>query len=103
MPELRQGAEKEFDYGAAPGQLVSVDPPLQIVHEHLHVELVVIHLTARPSHPPLSKSKDDWFEFLACSGGIIFDSLLTGHRFPHEKASLFKLVETFTQQGWRDL
>src|SRR5262249_9167153 len=44
MAKLRQRPEKEFDYGAAARQLARIDPPLQIVHEHFHVELIVIHL-----------------------------------------------------------
>src|SRR5262249_21770355 len=103
MPELRQPSENKFDYGASAGQLGRVDPPLQIVHEHLDIELIVVHLAARPSHPPLSKTKNDWLEFFARSSGIIFDSPLIGHRFPDDEAGLLQLVETFSQQSWRDL
>src|SRR5215469_8777246 len=97
MPELRQRAEKEFNYRSPARQLLHIDPPLQIVHEHLDIELVVAHLTARPSHPPLSKSKNDWLEFFAGSSGMIFDSPLIGDRFPDNETGLFKLVEAFGQ------
>jgi len=63
--------------------------------------LVVVHLTARPSHSPLSKTKDDWLKFFAGGRGMIFDSPLIGHRFPDDEAGLLKLVETFGQQSWR--
>src|SRR6516165_3381574 len=100
MLELRQGAETEFNYRAAARQLGRIDPALQIVHEHFHIEFVVVHLTARPSHSPFTKAKDDWFEFLAGSSGIIFDSLLARHGFAHQETSLFKLFKTFGQQSW---
>jgi hypothetical protein len=103
MPELRKRLEKEFNYRASAGQLLRIDPALQIVHEHLDVELVVVHLTARPSHSPFTKAEDDRLELFARSSGMIFDSPLIGHRFPDNEASLFKLVETFSQQSWRDL
>src|SRR5262245_6504284 len=103
MAELWQRAEKKFDYRAAAGQLAYIDPPLQIVHEHFHIEFVVVHLTARPSHPPLSKAKDDWFELFAGSSGIIFDSPLAARGFAHEEAGFFKLVKTSGQQSWGDL
>src|SRR5207247_6082813 len=103
MPELWQRAEKEFDYRASARQLGRVDPPLQIEHEHFDVELVVVHLTARPSHPPLSKTENDWPEFFAGCSGMIFDAPLIQHRFPDDEAGFLKLVETFRQQGWRDL
>src|ERR1700757_3173263 len=103
MPELWQAAKNEFNYRASTGQLGRVDPPLQIVHQHFDVELVVVHLTTRPFHPPLSKTKNDWFKFFAGSSGMIFDSPLIGYRFSDDEAGLFKLVETFGQQSWRDL
>src|SRR5437870_9161294 len=95
MPELRQCPEQKFNYRVSAGQLGRVDPPLQIVHEHFDIELVVVHLTARPSHPPLSQTKDDWLKFFAGSSGMIFDSLLIGHRFPRDEAGFLKLVQTF--------
>src|SRR5215467_7226912 len=103
MPELRQRTEKELNYRSSAGQLVHINPTLQIVHEHLDVELVIVHLTARPSHPPLSKTKNDWLEFFARGSWMIFDSVLIGYRFSNEEASLFELVEAFAQQRWRDL
>ena len=95
MAELRQRAEIEFDYGASAGQLVSVDPALQIVHEHFDIEFVIIHLTTRPSHPPLSKTKDDWLQFLGGSGRMIFDSSLIWYRLAHDKTGLLQLIQTF--------
>jgi hypothetical protein len=92
MHELRQRAKKEFDYRASARQLSGVDPPLQIVHEHLDVELVLVHLAARPSHAPLSKTEDNWLQFFAGCSGMIFDSPLVGHRFPDDETGLFKLV-----------
>jgi hypothetical protein len=93
MAELWEPVERKFNYRSSAGQLVRVDPPLQIVHEHFRVELVVIHLTARPSHSPLSKTKDDLLKLFAGSSGMIFDPPLIGHRFPDDEAGLFKLVE----------
>jgi hypothetical protein len=51
------------------------------------IKTQLVHLTACPSHPPLSKAKDDWLKFFASSSGMIFDSPLIGHRFPDDVGS----------------
>ena len=103
FPNFGSARKKESNYRATAGQLIRVDPPPQIVHDHFDVELVVVHLTARPSHPPFAKTKNNWLQFFAGSSGMIFDSPLVRHRLPHDEAGLFKLVETLGQQRGRDL
>ena len=76
---------------------------MQIVHEQFHVEFIIVHLAARPSHPPLAKTEDDWLEFLRRGHWLILRSPLIGHRFPNDKPAFLELVQAFGQQSRRDL
>ena len=103
MPKLWKTAEKELDYRSSTWELGSIDPAMQIVHEQFHVEFIIVHLTTRPSHSPLAKTKDDWFEFLGRGHRLILCAPLTGRRFPNDETAFLELVQAFSKQSRRDL
>jgi hypothetical protein len=103
MPKLWKTAEKELNHRSSTGELGNIDPAMQIVHEQFDVEFIIVHLAARPFHPPLAKSKDDWLEFLGRGHWLILCSPLIGHRFPNDKPAFLELVQAFGQQSRRDL
>jgi hypothetical protein len=103
MPKLWKTAKKEFNYRSSTRELGSIDPAMQIVHEQFHVEFIIVHLAARPFHPPLAKTEDDWLEFLGRGHWLILRSPLIGHRFPNDKPAFLELVEALGQQSRGDL
>jgi len=103
MPKLWKTAEKELNYSSSTRKLGSIDPAMQIVHEQFHVEFIIVHLVARPLHPPLAKTEDDWLEFLGRGHWLVLCSPLIGHRFPNDKPAFLELVQAFGQQSRRDL
>ena len=103
MPKLWKTAKKELNYRSSTRELGSIDPAMQIVHEQFHVEFIIVHLAARPFHPPLAKTEDDWLQFLGRGHWLILRSPLIRHRFPNDKPTFLELVQAFGQQSRRDL
>jgi hypothetical protein len=103
MPKLWKTAEKEFDYRSSTWELGSIDPPMQIVHEQLHVQFVIVHLTACPPHSPFAETEDDWLKFPGRGHWLILSAPLPGRRFPNDEAAFLELVQALGQQGRRDL
>ena len=103
MPKLWKTAEKELNYRSSTRELGSIDSAMQIVHEHFHVEFIIVHLAARPFHPPLTKTEDEWLEFLGRGHWLILCPPLVGYRFPNDKPTFLELVQAFGQQSRRDL
>jgi hypothetical protein len=103
VPKLWKTAEKKLDYRSSTRELRGIDPAMQIVHEQFHVQFIIVHLTARPSHSPLAKTEDDWLEFLGRGHWLILCSPLTKRRFPNDKTAFLELVQAFGQQSRRDL
>jgi hypothetical protein len=103
MPKLWKTAKKELDYRSSTWELGSIDPAMQIVHEQLHVQFIIVHLTTCPSHSPFAETENDWLEFPGRGHWLILRAPLTGCCFPNDQTAFLELVQTLGQQSRRDL